>query len=293
MAHRDRSEQANARRAGAAAAGTAPATGFEFGFNSTDLARVQRLMFAFSSVTLRDQKESMVYNRLSRRLRATGYPTFKAYLDWVEQPDNPECEHFVNALTTNLTSFFREPHHFALMAERFTARPQRGSLRVWCCACSTGQEAWSAAITLHQIGLAADILASDIDTEVLRTAAAGVYRADQTGGLDAQQVRRYFLRGTDDNEGMIRAGPVLRSMVKFQMHNLLAPGAGVSGRFDAIFCRNVAIYFDKPAQQIMLERLTAALAPGGLLFVGHSEMFPMGYPGLRPCGHTAYEKVAA
>lgn len=285
MAHR---EQGTARRTSAA-----PAASFEFGFNSADLARVQRLMFAFSSVTLRDQKESMVYNRLSRRLRATGYPTFKAYLDWVEQQGNPEREHFVNALTTNLTAFFREPHHFALMAERFTARPQRGSLRVWCCACSTGQEAWSVAITLHQAGLNADILASDIDTEVLRTASAGVYRLDQAGGLEAAQLRRYFLRGTDGNEGMVRVGPVLRSMVKFQTHNLLSPGSGVSGRFDAIFCRNVAIYFDKPAQQIMLERLTAALVPGGLLFVGHSEMFPMGYPGLRPCGHTAYEKVAA
>ena len=265
----------------------------EFRFTPADLARVQRLMFAFSSVTLRDQKESMIYNRLSRRLRVTGFTSFKTYLDSVEQPGSSERESFVNALTTNLTSFFREPHHFELLAARTAARPVRDAVRVWCSACSTGQEAWSAAITLHESGCNADILASDIDTEVLRTAAAGIYRRDHAGGLNPARLRRYFLRGSDDNEGLIKVGPELRSMVKFQRRNLLTPPASSSERFDVIFCRNVAIYFDKPAQQTLMERLVSALAPGGLLFVGHSEMFPLGTPGLRPCGHTAYERVAA
>jgi chemotaxis protein methyltransferase CheR len=266
--------------------------GYEFAFTPSDLTRVQRLMFAWSAVTLRDHKESMVYNRLSRRLRATGFRSFKAYLDWVEQPDSGERENFVNALTTNLTSFFRESHHFDMLAQRLQARQGRGAVRLWSCACSTGQEAWSAAIVLREIGQAGEILATDIDTEVLRTAAAGVYRRDQAGGLTPARLRRFFLCGTDANEGMIKVMPDLRSMVRFETRNLLAPGARGGERFDAIFCRNVAIYFDAPAQQELLERLVAALVPGGLLFVGQSEMFPLGYPGLRSCGHTAYERVA-
>jgi chemotaxis protein methyltransferase CheR len=269
-----------------------PRPGYEFEFSSADLARVQRLMFAFSSVTLRDHKESMVYNRLSRRLRATGYRSFKAYLDWVEDPGSGERENFVNALTTNLTSFFRESHHFDMLAARIAVRQERTAMRVWSCACSTGQEAWSAAIVLRETGQAGEILATDIDSDVLRTAAAGIYRRDQAGGLDPARLRRFFLRGTDSNDGMIKVGPDLHSMVKFQMRNLLAPAASAGERFDAIFCRNVAIYFDTPAQRQLLERLTAALVPGGLLFVGQSEMFPLGYPGLRSCGHTAYERVA-
>ena len=280
---------AEARRARAA-----PGAGFdfEFEFTAADLSRVQRLMFEYSSVTLRDNKESMVYNRLSRRLRATGFRSFRKYLDWVEQPDSEEREKFVNALTTNLTSFFREPHHFDLLAAHAAARPERSSLRVWSCACSTGQEAWTAAMVLRESGRNGEILATDIDSDVLRTAEAGIYRREQASGLDAARLRRFFLCGTDANEGMIKVGSELRAMVKFQMRNLLAPRAYSGERFDAIFCRNVAIYFDAPTQQELLGRLTAALVPGGLLFVGQSEMFPLGYPGLRSCGHTAYERVA-
>lgn len=277
-------------------AATRPARGvsraaYEFEFTGDDLARVQRLMFALSSITLRDHKESMVYNRLSRRLRATGFRSFKAYLDWVEEPDSGEREKFVNALTTNLTSFFREPHHFTLLAKHLSARPRGAGIRVWSCACSTGQEAWSAAIVLRELGVAGEVLATDIDSDVLRTAQAGIYRSDQAGGLDPERLRQFFLCGTDANEGLVKVGPELRTMVKFQVRNLLAPRSPGGERFDAIFCRNVAIYFDAQVQQQLLERLVAALVPGGLLFVGQSEMFPLGYPGLRSCGHTAYERV--
>ena len=266
--------------------------GYEFEFTAADLARVQRLMFALSSVALRDHKESMVYNRLSRRLRATGMRSFKAYLDWVEEPGSGECENFVNALTTNLTSFFRESHHFDMLAAQIAARPKRGAMRVWSCACSTGQEAWSAAMVLRESGQSGEILATDIDSEVLRTAAAGIYRRDQAAGVDPDRLRRFFLCGTDANEGLVKVGPELRSMVKFQTRNLLAPRGHGGERFDAIFCRNVAIYFNEETQQDLLEVLTGALVPGGMLFVGQSEMFPLGHPRLRSCGQTAYQRVS-
>ncbi len=257
----------------------------EFAFDERDFKLVRKLIYDYAGIKLSEQKRSMVYNRLSRRLRAGGVPSVAAYLERVQAPGAPEREAFINALTTNLTAFFREPHHFELLAAH--AQAARGPLQVWSSACSTGEEAWSAAMVLRETGCQGDVLATDIDSEVLRTASAGIYRMERIEHLEPARLRNHFLRGTGANAGMARVRPELHAMVKFSHRNLQAQWPAHE-RFDAIFCRNVVIYFDSATQKRLLEQFAAILAPGGLLLVGHAESFPAGHPAFRPSGRTAY-----
>lgn len=253
-----------------------------------ELAR--RLIADYAGIKLSEHKRFMVHNRLSRRLRALGMDSFSGYLELVQQ-GGAEREAFVNALTTNLTAFFREPHHFELLAARGRAHAAVGSrpLRVWCSACSTGEEAWSIAITLREAGCRFELLATDIDTDALGTASAGVYPQERTGSMALDRLRANFLRGTGRNDGWVSVRPELHQGITFAPLNLLAPTWPPLEPFDVIFCRNVVIYFDRDAQKRLLGRFAGLLRPGGLLAVGHAESFPAGHPQFRPCGRTAYE----
>jgi chemotaxis protein methyltransferase CheR len=266
-----------------------------FMLNDRDFGRVRHMIDEYAGIKLSAQKRNMVYNRLLRRLRAQGVSSFAAYLDVVQEHDSKEREAFVNALTTNLTAFFREPHHFELLAARAAqhARTSRAPLRVWSSACSTGEEAWSAAMVLREAGCAADIRASDIDSEVLRTASAGVYRSERVADLEPARLKKHFLRGTGGNDGLVSIRPELRSTTRFFQLNLQSPAWPQQDRYDVIFCRNVVIYFDRDDQKRLAGRFADMLAPGGLLMVGHSESFPAGHPAFRSCGRTAYERTAA
>lgn len=261
--------------------------------NERDFATVRKLIADYAGIKLSLQKRNMVYNRLLRRLRARGLDDFGAYLELVQQEGSGEREAFVNALTTNLTAFFRESHHFDLLATRAQAAVhKRGAgLRCWSSACSTGEEAWSIAMVLREAGCAGEVLGTDIDTDVLATAQAGVYRMERAAGLPQERLRRHFLRGTGANDGLVSIRPELRSLVRFSQLNLQSPVWPAQERFDVIFCRNVVIYFDREFQKKLLTRLSDLLVPGGLLMVGHSESFPAAHPGFRSCGRTAYEKV--
>jgi chemotaxis protein methyltransferase CheR len=259
----------------------------DFSFTHQDFRRVRELILAYAGISLHERKENMVYNRLSRRLRATGRRSFRDYLDWVEQPDSEERERFINALTTNLTAFFREPHHFEMLLEHARGR---APLRVWSSACSTGEEPYSAAITLREAGCTARILASDVDTEALATAQRGVYKTDLLERAGFKRMQPHFLKGTGRNDGLALLRPEVRAMVSFEFRNLLAPHWAGSERFDAVFCRNVLIYFDRASQQRLLERLADVLVPGALLFLGHSESCAAGHPAFRPHGKTAYTR---
>jgi chemotaxis protein methyltransferase CheR len=267
-------------------AGTMVRVNHEFGFSPDDFGRVRRMIAAYAGISLHERKENMVYNRLSRRLRATRIATFREYLDRVEADGSSEREQFVNALTTNLTAFFREPHHFELLAAR--ARKSAERQRVWSSACSTGEEAYSAAIALREAGRSGEVLASDIDTDALATAREGVYGARAVEAADLERMRPHLLRGTGENANLVKVRPELRAMVKVVFHNLLAPERPAPERFDVVFCRNVMIYFDRSTQSRLLDRLAAALVPGGLLFLGHSENCASGHPAFQACGKTAY-----
>jgi len=268
----------------------------QFEFQRTDFSRVQRMIHARAGIALGDHKREMVYSRLSRRLRKLGRRDFGSYLDDLENhPERPEWQEFVNALTTNLTAFFRESHHFPVLAEFVRRRTQPVS--IWCCGASTGEEAYSIAMTLTETlgaqASSASVLATDIDTNVLMCAQRGIYDAGRVANMSAQRLKRFFLRGRGAQQGKVRVRPELLAMVTFAPCNLLAPTWSIAGGFDAIFCRNVMIYFDKATQARVLKRFESLLEPGGLLFAGHSENFTCIMDGFRLRGSTVYERVDA
>jgi chemotaxis protein methyltransferase CheR len=248
----------------------------EFAWTDADFDRVQALIYQRAGISLHDGKHAMVYSRLSRRLRDTGYQSFKDYLGWLETHDGPEWQEFVNALTTNLTSFFREQHHFEIFASHLKTKPATVAWRVWCNAASTGEEPYSIAMTaLETLGLKANftLTASDIDSKVLASAAQGVYRMEGLKGIDADRMQRFFMRGKGVNEGMARVKPELQRLIQFISVNLIRDDWPFREPFDVVFCRNVMIYFDASTQRKVLERIHRVMVPGGLLFVGHAENF--------------------
>ena len=261
--------------------------------NDRDFATVRELIADYAGIKLSLQKRNMVYNRLLRRLRACNVATFGEYLEIVQRDAAGEREAFVNALTTNLTAFFREPHHFDLLHSYAKQRAgKRGApLRCWSSACSTGEEVWTIAMVLREAECAGEVLGTDIDTEVLNTARSGIYRMERASTLAPERLRRHFLRGAGANEGLVSVRPELRAMARFGQLNLQSPVWPAMERFDVIFCRNVVIYFDREFQKKLLSRLHDLLLPGGLLMVGHSESFPAAHPGFRSCGRTAYERI--
>lgn len=264
----------------------------EFEFTARDFNRVRGLIYERAGIALADSKHEMVYSRLARRLRATGVRSFELYLDTLEnRPDSDEWEAFTNALTTNLTSFFREAHHFPILAEHVRTRSQ--PITVWCAASSTGEEPYSIAMTLCEaLGPAASqshVIATDIDTNVLNTAANGIYALDRLDKMSPERAKRFFLRGKGQQDGMVRVRPELRQMVTFKQLNLLSDDWPISGPFDAIFCRNVMIYFDKPTQGKILTRFAPLMKPDALLFAGHSENFLYVSDAFKLRGKTVYE----
>jgi len=264
----------------------------EFSFTQQDFERVRTMIYRRAGIALADSKQEMVYSRLARRLRATGLTSFVQYLDNLEKNgDSPEWESFTNALTTNLTSFFREAHHFPILAEH--VRGSRDPIQIWCSASSTGEEPYSIAMTLcetfNTLTPNAHIIATDIDTNVLNTAANGVYPIERLDKMSPERARRFFLRGKGKQEGYARVRPELREMITFRQLNLLSNDWPVTGPFDAIFCRNVMIYFDKPTQGKILERFAPLMKPDGLLFAGHSENFLYVSNAFKLRGKTVYE----
>lgn len=268
------------------------AGGREFSFSSADFERVRKLIYQHAGISLSPVKQDMVYSRLARRLRATGKGSFAEYLDMLEKGGADEWERFVNSLTTNLTSFFREPHHFPIFAEHLKKLGTRKPIRIWCSAASTGEEPYSIAITvLETFGSNAShvsIFASDLDTNVLATAQRGVYPIERVEKLDQERLRRFFLKGTGAQDGMVSVRPELRKMIQFQRVNLLEPNWPVRGPLDVIFCRNVMIYFDKPTQYKILSRFAPMLESDGLMFAGHSESFLHAADLFRSLGKTVY-----
>ena len=277
----------------AAAAPSGPlAQGREFVWTNADFARVQALIYQRAGISLHDGKHAMVYSRLSRRLRDTGHTSFHDYLCWLETHDGPEWQEFVNALTTNLTAFFREQHHFEIFASHLRSRPA-ANWRVGCNAAPTGEEPYSIVITaLEALGANASfkLTASDIDSRVLATAAQGVYRLDSVKGLSPERLQKFFLKGKGGNAGMVRAKPELRRASDFMSVNLIRDDWPFKEPFDVVFCRNVMIYFDAPTQRRVLERIHRVLKPGGMLFVGHAENFSESKDLFTLRGKTVYER---
>lgn len=257
-----------------------------------DFERARRIIKERAGINLQASKQSMVQGRLARVLRDHHLADYGALLDAVQQPQSPLWQPFVNALTTNLTSFFREAYHFPMLADFLKAH--QGPVRIWCSAASTGEEPWSIAMTAQEtLGAHASvkIFASDIDTDVLRTAQAGVYPVASDKGLDEARRRRWFLKGSGQNAGLMRVRPELVRMVEFGQINLVHDALRFPQPFDVVFCRNVMIYFDTPTQREVLQRIHTCMRPGGLLFAGHSENFSAHGDLFALKGKTVYERL--
>jgi chemotaxis protein methyltransferase CheR len=255
-----------------------------------DFDRAALLLRRRTGIVLGGHKREMAERRLSMLAAGGGVSSVAAYLDGLaSDAGHPEWEAFTNAFTINHTAFFREQHHFGILARH--AQNQGRAMSVWCCACSTGEEAYSIAMTLADVhaahGPAFEIIATDIDTQALTIARRGVYTIDRACAVSPAQLGRYFHRGTGRHAGMVRIKPVLHERLRFEALNLLSP-SWPQGPFDAIFCRNTMIYFDKQTQSRLLERFVGVLKKDGLLFAGHSENFTYLTRAFRLMGQTVY-----
>jgi chemotaxis protein methyltransferase CheR len=268
--------------------------GREFVWTNADFTRIKALIYRHAGISLHDGKHAMVYSRISRRLRDTGHGSFKSYLDWLEQTGGDEWQEFVNALTTNLTSFFRENHHFVELDRLVRQGPAGHDWKIWCSAASTGEEPYSIAVTMAEAlgtGGRFRIWASDIDTKVLGTAARGVYKLENLKNLNSGQLQRYFLKGKGNNGGMARVKPELQKHIDFFTLNLIEDNWSLKEQFDVVFCRNVMIYFDAQTQRQVLARIHRVMKPQATLFVGHAENFSDARNLFALRGKTIYERV--
>ncbi|OXR49713.1 chemotaxis protein CheR [Pusillimonas sp. T2] len=259
-----------------------------------EFERATRLLHQRTGIVVGEHKREMATRTLSLRARKLGANTVSDYLGFLQQnPDGPEWEDFVNAFTINHTAFFREQHHFETL--RNFVKGRRGPINIWCCASSTGEEPYSIAMTLQEsvpnASSQASIWATDIDTQAIARAQKGVYTLERVKTVPEPLLRKYFLRGKDAKSGLVRVKPLLQDMIKFEPLNLLAPKWPTDKKFDAIFCRNTMIYFDKETQTKILDRFAPMLKPDGLLFAGHSENFTYLTKAFKLQGQTVYVVV--
>ncbi len=266
----------------------------EFRFTEKDFEWIRSKVTRETGIKLEASKDQMVYSRLARRLRALGLPDFDSYRKVLDNDDGEEMGEFVNALTTNLTAFFREPHHFDHLMEVLQGLQER-SIRIWSGGCSSGEEPYSIAMTaLEALGEEARdrviITATDLDSSVVRRGERGVYDMDRLSGVSDRYRKRYFLKGTGKNTGKVRVKPAVREMVHFSTLNLLHEWP-FQERFHIVFCRNTVIYFNKDVQTELFKRMYRQTLPGAWLYIGHSESLWKVTKQFVSHGRTVYQRV--
>ncbi|BBP43304.1 CheR family methyltransferase [Thiosulfativibrio zosterae] len=269
----------------------------EFDFDDKDFARVKKMVYDFAGIDLNESKKNLVYNRLAKRIRFLSMSSFGEYLDYVKAQGESEFVHLINAITTNLTFFFREIHHFEYLAQtiipmllKTNAASKR--IRIWSAGCSTGEEPYSLAITLKEsvpAGWDARVIATDLDTNVVETGMAGLYKVDRLKGVSEPRKKRWFLKGTGANDGWVKVKSELQEIIDFGQINLMNDWP-LKGQIDVIFCRNVVIYFDKETQARLFNRYADLLPSHGHLFIGHSESLYKVCDRFELLGQTIYKK---
>ncbi|WP_415894799.1 CheR family methyltransferase [Neptuniibacter sp. PT34_22] len=269
----------------------------EFTFTRQHFVKVRDELYDYAGIVLADHKQDMAYNRLVRRLRELKLSNFDDYFSFLD--DNPvEFSQFINALTTNLTAFFREKHHFEFITNTIIPEIKASNscrVRGWSAGCSLGEESYSLAMTLLEAGIDPSrwdirILATDIDSKVLSSAKSGIYTEDRIKNLPNSQLKRWFLKGKGSQKGFVKVKPELQDLLRFNYLNLMQDWP-IEGPLDFIFCRNVMIYFDQNTQARLLDRMHSLLKPNGYLFVGHSEALARHASNFELVGKTIYRKV--
>ena len=272
----------------------------DFTLTDREFNQIRKLVIEHTGISLSDAKRNLVYGRLTKRLRKMEIDDFGSYIDLLESPGGEEeLANFTNAITTNLTSFFRENHHFEFLKSDVLPKLLRDNagtkkIRVWSAGCSTGEEPYSIAMTIREIipeskDWDIKILATDLDTNVLAHAATGVYSLEKTNNLDKSHLKRWFMRGRGEQSDAIKIRPELQSMITFRQLNLMHEWP-MRNQFDIIFCRNVVIYFDKPTQKVLFARYHNVLDDAGHMFIGHSETMFKVSEDFKLIGNTTYIK---
>lgn len=275
----------------------------EFSFTDADFRKLRELVYERTGIVLRDHKRSMVYSRLARRLRRLELKSFKEYRRFLEEPGgDSEIGDLVNAITTNLTKFYREPHHFEHLeayalkdaANRVRSGEQK-RLRVWSAGCSSGEEPFTIAMTMRMAlpgieQLDAKILATDLDTNMIGRGREARYKLADVEGIPQPMRKKFVDTKSQAADGMAVMSDSLRRLIVFKQLNLLGEWP-MSGPFDAIFCRNVMIYFDMPTKKRLIERFSGMLRPGGWLYVGHSETLTFARGTFENTGRTVYRRL--
>jgi len=270
----------------------------EFKYNFEDFDFLRKLSNQYSGILVPDDKFDMFYSRLSRRIRILGLTSFKQYCQYLSDNHDLEFTDFINAVTTNLTAFFRENHHFeflrdTVIPELLKKNQHSKTIKIWSAGCSTGEEPYTLAMTLMEhvpAGWDIKILATDLDTDVLAKAASGVYAGDRVDGLPEQLIKKWFQKGKEGQQKKVRVKNELRQLISFKQLNLMGEWP-MKGPFDFMFCRNVLIYFDKETKEMLAKRYAKLLASKSYLFIGHSESLHQLSTDFDLIGNTIYRKV--
>lgn len=270
----------------------------EFPMNDQNFNTISKIAYRYTGIKLPEQKRQMIYSRIARRIRALNLDNFDQYCEIISDEKHAEFNEFINSITTNLTSFFRENHHFEYLESTIIPHLKKihGSnrkVRVWSAGCSTGEEPYSIAMTLlKSFGSSSNwdlkILATDLDSNVVTTGRNGIYVADRLSGLEPSLVKKWFSGNADSSQYAI--ADEAKNLIQFNRLNLL-DNWPMRNKFDIIFCRNVVIYFDKPTQMKLFDRYAEQLNDGGYLIIGHSESLHKLTDRFEAIGKTIYRKV--
>jgi len=267
--------------------------------SDSEFDKLRELVYKISGISLANTKKELVISRFSKRLKELKLSSFGEYHDLLVSPGGfSEVQNFINSITTNKTDFFRESHHFDFIVSTFIPQvvaSSRPVVRVWSAACSTGEEPYTIAMVMSKYlvepyGILVKILATDIDTNVLKAAARGVYDSHAIGQVPEKYLKKYFLRGKGDSFGLFKVKDDIRSMVTFKQLNFIAPEYPITATFDIIFCRNVIIYFSPETKKQVVGKLFRYLSEGGYIMMGHSETLFNMIEGLVYLKNTVYQK---
>lgn len=251
--------------------------------NMTDFNRISQFIYKEFGIKMPPIKKTMLQSRLQKRLRALNIPTYKEYIDYLFSKEGKykEVTHMIDVVSTNKTDFFREPSHFDFMSDHllpdFIKNNKTGRyLRLWSAGCSSGEEPYTLSMVLSEFSriyqnINFSILATDISTQMLKLGVNAIYKDDRVAQIPLELKRKYFLRSKDSSNKTVRIIPYLRRLITFQRLNFMDSNYNVPDNFDVIFCRNVLIYFDRPTQEMVINRLCGKLRKGGFFFLGHSE----------------------
>ena len=264
----------------------------EFEFSFSQFSALRKLAHDYSGIHITDDKFEMFYARLAKRIRLLQIGTFAAYIKTIKR-DKQEFSEFINAITTNITAFEREPHHFEYLKECIEAS-SKTTFNIWSAGCSTGQEPYSILINIlplcRKLRKTVNVLATDLDTDVLGVAQKGIYNLDQVKHYPLPVKKQFFLKGIGNQQGLCQVKAELRDCIEFKQLNLFYPWQ-LATTFDFIFCRNVLIYFETAKKLEVIHRFSANLAKGGRLFLGHSELIPRENEDWENIGTNIYQRA--